>query len=122
MHQRFRPSFMARSPRVVFAVFLAAGASACARGVENPLDSSGDARADRVDAAPRDAPPDVPCPGSGTALSFDLTKSENVVIPAALLPTGNAPRTIEMWVLNKSPIANWALDHSLWGHGGGAAL
>jgi hypothetical protein len=38
------------------------------------------------------------------------------------MPTGAMPRTIEMWVLNKSPIANWAPNHSLWEHGGGGSL
>src|SRR5207302_963615 len=69
-------------------------------------------------ARPRDAPPEIPCPGPGTALSFDRTKSQFVLIPTTVMPAGNSPRTIEMWVLNKSPIANWAPDHTLWEHGG----
>jgi hypothetical protein len=87
----------------------------------------GSATADASDvfdagSPPKDAPPDVPCPGAGTALSFNRTASQYVLIPAAALPTGNSARTIEMWVLNKSPIANWAPDHTLWEHGGTTAL
>jgi hypothetical protein len=64
----------------------------------------------------------VPCPGAGTALSFDRMKSQNVVIPGALFPSGSAPRTIEMWVMNPYPTSNWAPNHSLWEIGGGDAL
>jgi hypothetical protein len=69
--------------------------------------------------SPKDVAPEVPCPGAGTALSFDLTKSQYVVIPGAAMPAGATPRTIEMWVLNKSPIANWAPNHTLWEYGTG---
>jgi hypothetical protein len=79
---------------------------------------------DVVDAKPPVdvAPEPPPCPGAGTALSFDRTASQYVLIPAAALPTGNSVRTIEMWVLNKSPIANWAPNHTLWEYGGTTAL
>jgi hypothetical protein len=85
-----------------------------------PIDASS---VDVVDASgPKDAPPDVPCPGAGTALSFDGSKSQYVVIPGTAMPSGAAPRTIEIWVLNKSPIANWAPDHTVWEHAGGGNL
>jgi len=83
--------------------------------------------ADRLDASifdasetapPRDAPSDVGCPGAGTALSFDRTKSSTVAIPGGSLPIGAAPRTVEMWVLNKSPMANWASDNTVFEYGG----
>jgi hypothetical protein len=89
------------------------GGSAMDASVVDVLDAS----------APKDAPPEMaPCPGAGTALSFDGSKSQYVLIPGAALPSGAAPRTIEIWVLNKSPIANWAPDHTVWEQAGGGSL
>ena len=78
--------------------------------------------ADAFDASsPKDVAPEAPCPGAGTALSFNGT-TQYVLIPGAALPSGAAARTIEIWVLNKSPIANWAPDHTVWEHNGGGNL
>jgi hypothetical protein len=87
-----------------------------------------DARADRFDASSvdrfdgagpaSDALADVACPGVGTALSFERTRSTVVVIPGASLPLGNAARTVEMWVMNPSPEANWAASHTIFEYGG----
>jgi hypothetical protein len=41
-----------------------------------------------------------------------------VVMPGASLPLGGSPRTVEMWVMNKSPLANWAANHTLFEYGG----
>jgi hypothetical protein len=110
----------------------ASGGNAGAPGVDASAGSAGTGgqggatvdASDVVDVAPpRDvAPEPPPCPGAGTALSFDRTASQYVLIPAASLPTANSARTIEMWVLNKAPIANWAPNHTLWEHGGTTAL
>jgi Concanavalin A-like lectin/glucanases superfamily len=95
---------------------IAGGGGSAGRG-----GASADASVDHG-APPRDAPPDIPCPGAGTALSFDGTLSQYVLIPAGVMPTGNALRTVEMWVLNRSPIANWAPDHTIFECGGGGNL
>jgi hypothetical protein len=73
-----------------------------------------DASGDAGDAA---GPQDASCPGGGTALSFDGSLMQFVAIPGNALPWGNDARTIEMWVLNKSPITNWAPDHTLFEYG-----
>src|SRR5207248_2464012 len=108
------------SPGAGGAVVDASGGAAGSAGRGGAMDAS---VVDAFDGfVPKDAPPDVPCPGAGTALSFDGTKMQYVLIPAAPMPTGAAPRTIEVWVLNKSPIANWAPDHTVWEHAGGGNL
>jgi hypothetical protein len=79
--------------------------------------------ADAVDAtAAGDVRSDVTCPGAGTAVSLDRTRNQYVVIPGNALPSGASPRTVEMWVLNPSPIANWSGNHTLFELGQAGAL
>ena len=88
-------------------------------GEASPADADG-SLSDAFDAAftPRDAIVDVPCFGAGSVLSFDRSKSQTVVIPGAALPLGSSARTIEMWVMSKSPQSNWAPDHTIFEYGG----
>ena len=96
-----------------------ATAGAAGVGGQGGMDASA---GDVFDASSKDAPPEVPCPGAGTALSFNGAQSQTVIVPGAAVPSGNSPRTIEMWILSKSPSSNWAPDHTPFEHGGRNSL
>jgi hypothetical protein len=82
-----------------------------------------DATADRRDAEPpRDAGAEAACPGGGSALSFDVAKHTYVAIPGGSLPIGDAPRTVEMWVYNKSAPPTWSPGHDLFTYGATSSL
>jgi hypothetical protein len=96
----------------------AAGSTVDASIEASQLDATVEAAVEAEAGAPRDALADALCPtGGGTSLTFDGVASW-LSIPGMALPTGNKPRTFELWMKVKTTAPDWSPSHTVFQYGG----